>query len=163
MSSDPLSPNEGREVCSLANNLTPSLLRRRHVPRQASRRFDLRDHRSPLSRPAFRVECAAKLRRRVLQIVRLAALSRFHQQRGGVLPDRFDLPRLRQRLRASASKCIRTCCDTPVAMRWRMRGMIRAPCKATSAIRTFSIRFAIPSLRRRGSKTSGGSVTAPSR
>ena len=54
----------------------------------------------------------------------------------------------------------RTCFGTPVDSPWRTRGMIRAPCKLTSAIATSSIRFATLSWRRIGSRISGGNVGA---
>jgi len=47
---------------------------------------------------------AAQLRRRVLQIEPLAGLVRLQQQRGGVLPDRFNLALLGKPLRHQARR-----------------------------------------------------------
>ena len=49
---------------------------------------------------------------------------------------------------------------TPAASSWPIRGMIRAPCRPTSAIATYSTRCATPSWRRIGSRTSGAKATA---
>ena len=45
-----------------------------------------------LGRPALRVQSAAKLRGSVVEIEPLAGPVRLQQQRGGVLPDRLELP-----------------------------------------------------------------------
>ena len=55
----------------------------------------------------------------------------------------------------SRSRLIRTCFAMRLASPWRTRASIRGPCKPTSATRTFSTRFAIPSCQRRASRGSG--------
>jgi hypothetical protein len=47
------------------------------------------------------------------------------------------------------------CSGTRVATRWPIRGTIRALCRPTSAIATFSTQSGTPNCRRRGSRTFG--------
>jgi hypothetical protein len=60
---------------------------------------------------------------------------------------------------ASRSRCIRTCCATPVALPSPTTASIPGRCRPTSGIRTSSTRFATPSSRRRGLKDSGKTET----
>ena len=54
-----------------------------------------------------------------------------------------------------AFRVTRTCCATPVALRWPTRATIRERCRLTSATATSSTRCDTPSCRRAGSRTSG--------
>jgi integrase len=56
----------------------------------------------------------------------------------------------------SASRYIRTCYGTRVALHWPTRGTIPARCRPISGTRTSNTRCATPSWRRIASRTSGG-------
>ena len=56
----------------------------------------------------------------------------------------------------SASRPIRICCGTPVALHWPPRATTPGRCRPTSATRTSSTRCATPSCHHPGSGTSGG-------
>lgn len=71
--------------------------------------------RDGLGRPSFRVQSAAKLSGCVLQIIGQAGGVRLHQQRGGVLPDRFRLALLWKPLRHQAGRLRHRFDDVPVA------------------------------------------------
>src|SRR5215471_11109793 len=56
---------------------------------------------------------------------------------------------------SSNSRCIRTCCGTLAGINWPTRASTPAPCRPISGTKTSITRCAIPSCRRRASKTSG--------
>ena len=58
-----------------------------------------------------------------------------------------------------AFRLIRTCCATPVALRWPTRATIRERCRLTSATATSSTRCDTPSCRRAGLRTFGDDLT----
>jgi len=82
----------------------------------------------------------------------------FATERGGPMA-----PKSFESALACLSRSTLTCCATPAASRWRTPATIRAPSKLGSGTGTSSTRFAIPSWRRTGSRTSGVRRPRPQR
>ena len=59
------------------------------------------------------------------------------------------------RRRGLGSRLTRICCGMLAGLRWRIRAMIRGPCRRTSVTRTSSTPCGTPSFRRGDSRTSG--------